>query len=317
MFWLCCVRLSCCQGVRLLLILATFALAWLHLSWSHFELRRTVPTADCRLVGSFVAVVGLINAICCCTLLLVPCLHPEKRAAGCCLRAFRFLMYGLAFACIPVCFIFGFLGALWVHVDNCWEHVYMRNLAVIDAIVMQMAALVALHYLWNNWSQQLCEWWNAARGNRCNWTQRCGWAAWCKISRGGIRRIAFMILLLVTLGCGRSLSAYHDRRSRTFHWVMSPRPAACAISCAELYRPLTREQVCMDGYGRQVSIRNCMDDLNPNDRFPQGHENLHPCIPVQCSQSSQHTPEATACAHAADVELATINRCARMITHIV
>ena len=279
---LCVLLCLCTQGVRPLLLQATAVIAWIHLSWGQFELGRSKRTADCTLVASWVAGVGIMNAICNLALLLSPWMHPPPpHAPGRCLRSLRFSIYGLAFLCIPASFVLGVLGALWVHVDNCWEHIYMRNLTVVDAVVIQIVALVAIHYLYGNYVQGW-EWWQ----RRCEAWNRAPWCCCCVRVVRGYRRVMFVILLLVCIGCARTLSAYHARRSRTFHWAMSPRPAPCAISCSQVYRPLAREQLCFNGHGVQVSIQNCMDDLNPNDRFPQGHANLQPCIKLDCSQGN-------------------------------
>ena len=101
----------------------------------------------CILVGAYVLACGILSIILLVALHLMPLLIGRT---NCFVVVLRRVCWGLLLILIPGFFVFNIVAALWVHSDNCWDRVYMRNLAVVDIMVTYVIIFVSVWYIIEN-----------------------------------------------------------------------------------------------------------------------------------------------------------------------
>lgn len=136
----------------------------------------------CMLVGSYILAIGVLSAILLIALYLLPALAGRT---ACVLVALRRVCSLLVLLMIPTFFVLNILAARWVHVDDCWDRIDMRRLAVIDAVVSYCVMFLATWYVFLTYVRD-APWWVARR-------QR-----WRLLRLGGfVQRNARVVLMLV------------------------------------------------------------------------------------------------------------------------
>jgi hypothetical protein len=156
--------------------------------------------SGCILIGSYVLSCGILSIVFLVALHLMPILFNRTH---CALVAIRRVCWSFLLLLIPGFTAFNIVAALWIHSDNCWDRLLMRNLAIADIVATYIIILAAVWYVWENMVRQT-DWWKKriSRNHRI-----------AQVSTFVQRHARMMLLLLcLALMCGGlyKLHAYND-----------------------------------------------------------------------------------------------------------
>lgn len=143
-------------GVRPILSLLAFTSALIQM----YLAITSLYDLGCILVGIYVLSCGILSIILLVALHLMPLLIGRTHLLLVLLRRFCWLLLVLL---LPGFGIFNVLAAIWIHQHNCWDRVYMRNLAVGDIIITYCIIIGTIWYLWSNILQHTRWWTNQVR----------------------------------------------------------------------------------------------------------------------------------------------------------
>ena len=141
------------QGIRPLLSVVTGLSALVQVLLGVGAVRE----GGCTLVGSYLLCVGAASGFLFVALQVLPWV---EHSTACALVGLRRALYVVSALLAPTFVVLNILGGRWVHVDDCWDSLPLRNLTLLDAIVIDCVIILALWYTYTTFVQQhaLAKW---------------------------------------------------------------------------------------------------------------------------------------------------------------